>query len=56
MVIIPDEPKDTFISGMTAISAVSQTMCKTGAATKGIPLYKYIASLRHDEVGWVQAC
>jgi hypothetical protein len=56
VVIIPDEPKETFISGITAISAVSQTMCKTGAATQGIPLYKYIASLQHNEVGRVHAC
>ena len=53
IIVLSDEPKQVFVSGVSAISAVSQAMCKTGAAIRGVPLYQYIASLRNEEVSGV---
>nr|XP_005995799.1 PREDICTED: enolase-like protein ENO4 [Latimeria chalumnae] len=48
--IPPEEPPEPAIQGCTAIGAVSLAVAKTAAKLKKIPLYFYIASLKHQEV------
>ena len=50
VVIVPDEPREVFICGCAAASAVSQAVCKAAAIAKRVPLYEHIASIRCHEV------
>ncbi|XP_046576097.1 enolase 4-like isoform X1 [Haliotis rubra] len=50
IIIIPDEAREQFVEGSCLVSAVSQAVCTTGASIKDVPLYRYIADLKHKEM------
>ncbi|XP_060942850.1 enolase 4 [Limanda limanda] len=45
----PAEPPEPVLPGSMAIGSVSLAVARTGAQSQGIPLYKYIASLKARE-------
>ncbi|ESO95150.1 hypothetical protein LOTGIDRAFT_203892 [Lottia gigantea] len=45
IIVVPDEPREGFLSGSSIVSSLSQAICCTGASISNQPLYQYIASL-----------
>lgn len=50
VVIVPDEPRENFLCGCNAISAVSQAVCEAAAAIQSEPVYKHVATLKSLQV------
>ncbi|XP_041865745.1 enolase 4 isoform X2 [Melanotaenia boesemani] len=46
----PAEPPEPVLHGSMAIGSVSLAVAKTGAQVQDVPLYKYIAALKHHKV------
>lgn len=49
VVVVPDEPRETFILGAELVCAVSQAVCVAGAAATNIPVYRHIANIFKPE-------
>uniref|UniRef100_A0A670Y0J7 Enolase 4 n=1 Tax=Pseudonaja textilis TaxID=8673 RepID=A0A670Y0J7_PSETE len=47
--IVPAEPPEPVLMGSLAIGCTSLAIAKSAATVRGIPLYSYIALLKHDQ-------
>ncbi|KAK6185600.1 hypothetical protein SNE40_007799 [Patella caerulea] len=45
VIVVPDEPREIFIPGTSAVCAISKAVCCGAARVQQVPLYQHIASL-----------
>ena len=48
--VLPEEPRETFVLGAELVSGVSQAICVAGAYSLGLPVYQHIAKMYNSEV------